>query len=197
MATVKTETNAKLRRFGCMVECKPGTCAATAEAKAAAWGGKVHAGLGCGPHQVTVKLNDGRDVAVGSESRMYFIVVTDPNFVAVYAEPFASTPLGKLFAKLSAARDRDTVVATMKAFAPNDGMFDAERLFSASRNRNWAASRGIGTKAAWRIGQAGGVILVPVVPAVAACYKLGRGAGRSNVVSTTTADLSAAMADCE
>jgi len=195
MANDKTKSESKVRRFGCMVECKPGQCAATAEAKATAWGGKVHAAMGCGPHQVVVKLGNGNEVAVGSESRVYMVSVADPNYEAVYTPEFAATAIGKLFVGLSRCRDVAGAERVMQSFSGNADLRDG-KLFSAGPNPKWGMSRGTSTKAAWRIGQAGGIILIPVVPTVAACYKLGRGnAGKA--ITTTSESLAAAMADCE
>lgn len=190
---VKTET--KLRRFGCMLECAVGQCEATATAAATRWGGKLHANMGCGPHQVVVKLGNGNEVAVGSESRVFMVSVTDPAFEAVYTPEFAATAIGKLFVGLSKCRDVAGAERVMQQFSGNPDIRDG-KLFSAGPNPKWGMSRGTSTKAAWRIGAGGGIIIIPVVPVVAACYKLGRGnAGKA--VTTTSESLAAAMIDCE
>lgn len=185
-----------VRRLACMVACNPGKCRETAEAKATAWNGRVHSDMGCGPHSAIVKLADGQDQIVGGESRMYIVTMSSSDFVAVYTPEFLATPLGKLFAKLSACRKRDEFVEAMREFANDDEAFDPERLFSASKNRNWQASRSNGTKAAWRIGTTGGVILLPLVAECAACYKLGKRGGSSKVATTSAESLAATMADC-
>lgn len=199
------KTESKVRRFGCMIECVVGQCEVTVTAAATRWGGKLHASMGCGPHQVVVKLNDvkhpdgsitpGREVAVGSESRVFMISVDDPNYEAIYTPEFAATAIGKLFVGLSKCRDVAGAERVMQQFSGNPDIRDG-KLFSAGPNPKWGMSRGTSTKAAWRIGQAGGIIIIPVVPVVAACYKLGRGnAGKA--ITTTSESLAAAMADCE
>ena len=197
-----TPTTTTVRKLGCMVPCKPGTCLATAQAKAAAWGGSVHAELGTGgPTRTFKNPRTGKQQLVGDESRMYIISVPDDRIVAVYAEPFASSPGGKLLVALSKARKPDDALAAMRTFNAGHTMTELtiDTLFSAGQTKSprWGAFRHIGTVAAWLIGETGGVLLLPMVPTIAALYGAASVGRRSNNIVTDATELAAIMVDCE
>ena len=187
-----------IRRLQCMVPCVAGQCQTTADAKRVAWNGTRVQKLGTGPTSAIVKLADGRDQIVGSENRMFLVVVTDPNFVAVYTPEFLATSVGQLFAKLSASRTVDEFTKIMRAFANDDTAFDPNKMFSSSKNRNWQAARSSGTKSAWRIGTTGGVILLPLTPLCATCFgsESTTTGGKQVAAPTSQAVMDATFADC-